>query len=74
MIEPDELPDVDLDAPLDLTGDDTVDRWRGVAAEDVDEPSAGLAGLLRSRSRKRTVSPASTHAEIRAGRFRPRVG
>jgi len=52
MIEPDELPDVDLDAPLDLTGDDTVDRWRGVAAEDVDEPSAGLAGLLRSRSRK----------------------
>ncbi len=52
MIEPDEIPDVDRDAPLDLTGDDTVDRWRGVAAEDIDEPSAGLAGVLRSRSRR----------------------
>ena len=32
MIEPDEIPDVDLDAPLDLTGDDAVDalaRRRG---------------------------------------------
>ena len=44
MIEPDEIPDVDRDAPLDLTGDDSVDRWRGVAAEDVDEPGSGLAG------------------------------
>ena len=52
MIEPDEIPDVDRDAPLDLTGDDSVDRWRGVAAEDVDEPQSGLALLLRSRSRK----------------------
>jgi ABC-type multidrug transport system fused ATPase/permease subunit len=52
MIEPDELPDVDRDVALDLTGDDAVDRWRGVAAEDVDEPSAGLAGLLRTRSRR----------------------
>jgi ATP-binding cassette subfamily B protein len=52
MIEPDEIPDVDRDAPLDLTGDDSVDRWRGVAAEDVDEPGSGLALLLRSRSRK----------------------
>jgi ATP-binding cassette subfamily B protein len=52
MIEPDKLPDVDLDAPLDLTGDAAVDRWRGVAAEDVDEPSVGLAGLLRTRSRR----------------------
>jgi len=52
MIEPDEIPDVDLGAPLDITGDEAVDKWRGVAAEDVDEPSAGLAGLLRSRSRK----------------------
>jgi ABC-type multidrug transport system fused ATPase/permease subunit len=52
MIEPDEIPDVDFGAPLDITGDDAVDRWRGVAAEDVDQPSAGLAGLLRSRSRK----------------------
>jgi ABC-type multidrug transport system fused ATPase/permease subunit len=52
MIEPDEIPDVDLGAPLDITGDEAVDRWRGVAAEDVDEPSPGLAGLLRSRSRR----------------------
>ena len=52
MIEPDEIPGVDRDAPLDLTGDAAVDAWRGVAAEDVDEPSPGLAGLLRSRSRK----------------------
>jgi ATP-binding cassette subfamily B protein len=52
MIEPDEIPDVARDVPLDLTGDARVDAWRGVAAEDVDEPSAGLAGLLRSRSRR----------------------
>ena len=52
MIEPDDIPDIDRDVPLDLTGDARVDAWRGVAAEDVDEPSAGLAGLLRSRSRR----------------------
>jgi ATP-binding cassette, subfamily B, bacterial len=52
MIEPDDIPDVDRDAPLDLTGDETVDAWRGVAAEDVEEPSRGLAGMLRSRSRR----------------------
>src|SRR4051812_38781837 len=52
MIEPDEIPDVDLGAPLDITGDEAVDKWRGVAAEDVDELSAGLAGLLRTRSRR----------------------
>jgi ABC-type multidrug transport system fused ATPase/permease subunit len=52
MIEPDEIPDVDLGAPLDITGDEAVDKWRGVAAEDVDEPSPGLAGLLRTRSRR----------------------
>ena len=52
MIEPDGIPDVDLGAPLDITGDEAVDKWRGVAAEEVDEPSPGLAGLLRSRSRR----------------------
>ena len=52
MIEPDEIPDVDLGVPLDITGDEAVDKWRGVAAEDVDEPSPGLAGLQRSRSRR----------------------
>jgi ABC-type multidrug transport system fused ATPase/permease subunit len=49
--EPDELPDIDSSGPLDLTGDARVDAWRGVAAEDVDEPGTGLAGLLRSRAR-----------------------
>ena len=70
MIEPDEIPDVDRDAPLDLTGDDAVDAWRGVAAEEVDEPSAGLAGLLRSRSRRLLGSlraPAPAVAAARGG-------
>jgi ABC-type multidrug transport system fused ATPase/permease subunit len=50
--EEDVTHDVDPDAPLDITGDERVDSWRGVKAEDVDEPGAGLAGILRSRSRK----------------------
>jgi ABC-type multidrug transport system fused ATPase/permease subunit len=50
--EPDHEHEVDPDAPLDLTGDHFVDSWRGVKAEDVEEPTAGLAGLLRSRSRR----------------------
>ena len=37
--------------PLDLTGDELVDAWRGVNVEDVEEVTGGLAGLLRSRSR-----------------------
>src|SRR5437016_1383951 len=52
ITEPDEVPDVDTDVPLDVTGDEAVDAWRGVAAEDVDEPGRGLAGMLRSRSRR----------------------
>src|SRR4051812_11916576 len=47
-----EVIDVDVDGPLDLTGDADVDSWRGVAAEDVEEPGRGLSGLLRSRSRR----------------------
>ena len=50
-VEPDEVHDIDLDAPLDLTGDELVDEWRGVNVEDVEEVTGGLAGLLRSRSR-----------------------
>jgi len=50
-VEPDEIHDVDPDAALDLTGDELVDRWRGVNVEDVDDTTGGLAGLLRSRSR-----------------------
>jgi hypothetical protein len=40
----------------------TADRWRGVAAEEVDEFSASVAGLLRKRSRRllaRLVRPYS---------------
>jgi ABC-type multidrug transport system fused ATPase/permease subunit len=51
MFEPDEIPDIATDGPLDLTGDARVDAWRGVAAEEVDEPGGGLASMLRSRSR-----------------------
>jgi len=51
VIEPDEIHVVDPGAPLDLTGDEKVDSWRGVRAEEVEDPSPGLAGLLRSRSR-----------------------
>lgn len=36
---------------LDITGDDAIDSWRGVAAEDVDDVQGSLAALLRSRSR-----------------------
>jgi ABC-type multidrug transport system fused ATPase/permease subunit len=50
-IEPDEVHDIAADAPLDVTGDELVDEWRGVNVEDVDEVTGGLAGLLRSRSR-----------------------
>ena len=71
MIEPDEIPDVDRDAPLDLTGDDSVDRWRGVAAEDVDEPRSGLALLLRSRSRRLLRSLDATAHAVAAPRRPP---
>ena len=50
-VEPDEVHDIDPTAPLDLTGDELVDEWRGVNVEDVEEVTGGLAGLLRSRSR-----------------------
>lgn len=50
-VEPDEVHDVVPDAPLDVTGDERVDAWRGVKVADVDEAAGGLAGLLRSQSR-----------------------
>ena len=50
-VEPDEVHEIDPDAPLDVTGDDRVDSWRGVNVEDVDDAEGGLAGLLRARSR-----------------------
>jgi ABC-type multidrug transport system fused ATPase/permease subunit len=66
IYEPEEIPGVDRDAPLDVTGDLAVDAWRGVAAEDVDEPSPGLAGVLRSRSRKLLWSLARPHRKALA--------
>lgn len=36
---------------LDVTGDEAIDSWRGVAPEDVDDVEGNLATLLRSRSR-----------------------
>jgi ATP-binding cassette subfamily B protein len=50
-VEPDEIHDIDPDAPLDLTGDERVDSWRGVNVEEVDDGEGGLAGLMRARSR-----------------------
>jgi ABC-type multidrug transport system fused ATPase/permease subunit len=61
QVEPDEIHDVDPDAILDLTGDAAVDSWRGVKAEDVDEPGASLATLLRSRSRRLLTSLLEPH-------------
>ncbi len=51
LVEPEGIPDVDRDGPLDITGDARVDSWRGVAAEIIEEPSGTLAGILRTRSR-----------------------
>jgi ATP-binding cassette subfamily B protein len=51
-VEPDEVHDVDPDAPLDLTGDDRVDEWRGVNVEEIEEEAGGLAGIMRARSRR----------------------
>ena len=50
-LEPDQVHDVDPDGAVDITGDEVVDAWRGVKAEDEEEVEGGLAGLLRSRSR-----------------------
>ncbi len=52
QIEPDEVHEVDPEAPLDVTGDELVDSWRGVKAEEADDLDAGLATMLRSRSRR----------------------
>jgi ABC-type multidrug transport system fused ATPase/permease subunit len=49
--ESDVVHEVDPEAPLDVTGDERVDAWRGVKVQDVDEGVGGLAGLLRSQSR-----------------------
>ena len=50
-IEPDSVHDIDPHVPIDVTGDEIVDAWRGVKAEDEEQVEGGLAGLLRTRSR-----------------------
>lgn len=47
---------------LDVTGDDAIDSWRGVAPEDVDDVRGNLAILLRSRSRRLLGSLIAPHA------------
>jgi ABC-type multidrug transport system fused ATPase/permease subunit len=60
--EPDEIiHSIDPDAPLDITGDERVDAWRGVKTEDADVATTGLAGLLRSRSRALLASLLRPH-------------
>jgi ABC-type multidrug transport system fused ATPase/permease subunit len=49
--ELDHVHEVDPEAALDLTGDELVDAWRGVKAEEEEQVAGGLASLLRSRSR-----------------------
>ncbi len=45
----------------DATGDEAIDSWRGVAAEDVDDVQGSLATLLRSRSRHLLGSLVAPH-------------
>src|SRR5919109_1094025 len=51
MTEVDHVHEVDPEAVLDITGDELVDAWRGVKAEEEAQTTGGLASLLRSRSR-----------------------
>ena len=48
-------------AQLDVTGDESIDSWRGVAPEDVDDVEGSLATLLRSRSRALLASLLRPH-------------
>lgn len=45
----------------DVTGDESIDSWRGVAPEDVDDVQGNLAALLRSRSRRLLGSLLAPH-------------
>ena len=51
---------------LDITGDESIDSWRGVAAEDVDDVRGSLADLLRSRSRRLLGSLLAPHKRAMA--------
>ncbi len=48
-------------ATVDVTGDESIDSWRGVAPEDVDNVQGNLATLLRSRSRTLLASLLRPH-------------
>ena len=54
------------DTGLDVTGDERIDSWRGVAAEDVDDVRGSLADLLRSRSRRLLGSLLAPHKRAMA--------
>jgi ATP-binding cassette, subfamily B, bacterial len=61
MSEVDHVHELDPDAALDLTGDELVDAWRGVKAEEEEQVAGGLASLLRSRSRRLLADLARPH-------------
>ena len=61
MSELDHVHELDPEAALDLTGDELVDAWRGVKAEEEEEVAGGLASLLRTRSRKLLADLARPH-------------
>jgi hypothetical protein len=61
MSELDHVHELDPEAALDVTGDELVDAWRGVKAEEEEQVAGGLASLLRARSRKLLADLARPH-------------
>jgi ABC-type multidrug transport system fused ATPase/permease subunit len=61
MSELDHVHELDPEAALDVTGDELVDAWRGVKAEEEEEVAGGLASLLRARSRRLLADLARPH-------------
>ena len=61
MSEVDHVHELDPEATLDVTGDEVVDAWRGVKAEEEEQVAGGLASLLRARSRVLLSSLARPH-------------
>ncbi|MEY2431091.1 MAG: ATP-binding cassette, subfamily bacterial [Acidimicrobiaceae bacterium] len=61
MSEVDHVHELDPEAALDVTGDELVDAWRGVKAEEEEQVAGGLASLLRARSRKLLADLARPH-------------
>jgi ATP-binding cassette, subfamily B, bacterial len=65
--EVDHVHEVDPDVALDVTGDELVDAWRGVKAEEEEQVAGGLQSLLRSRSRALLADVARPHKGAIAG-------